>query len=245
MKPTPTPPSDPLDLLAFGAHPDDIEFGCGGVVALETQAGRSAHFIVCSRGEAASHGTPEQRAEEAARGAALLGASLEFLELDGDGRLEARPAHALRLAAALRHWRPRVVLAPTPAEDQHPDHAALGKLVRDAARLARYGGVADLKDRPPHAVAHVLFYAVTPSAEPAGVPPLLVDVSPPKVLEAWLAAMKAHASQLQTRNYPALQLSRANVFGARCGTAAAQALFPNDPLVLDSLAGLGRAARHF
>jgi LmbE family N-acetylglucosaminyl deacetylase len=239
------PPSEGPDLLAFGAHPDDIEFGCGGVIALETQAGRSAHFIVCSRGEAASNGTPEQRAEEAARGAAALGASLEILELDGDGHLEARPAHALRLAAALRHWRPRIVLAPTPAEDQHPDHAALGKLVRDAARLARYGGLAELKDRPAHAVDHLLFYAVTPSAEPAGVTPVLFDVSAPKVLEAWLAAMKAHASQLQTRNYPALQLARANVFGARCGVSAAQALFPNDPLVFGSLAGLDRAARHF
>jgi LmbE family N-acetylglucosaminyl deacetylase len=245
MKPTPTPPPDGLDLLAFGAHPDDLEFGCGGVIALETQAGRTAHFIVCSRGEAASHGTPEVRAAEAAQGAALLGAALEFIELDGDGRLEARPAHALRLAAEIRRHRPRILLAPTPVEDQHPDHAALGKLVRDAARLARYGGVAALADQPAHAVAHVLFYAVTPSAEPPGISPLLIDVSAPRVLESWLAAMKAHASQLQTRNYPALQLARANVFGARCGVAAAQALFPNDPLVFGSLAGLDRAARHF
>lgn len=245
MKPSPTPPPDGFALLAFGAHPDDIEFGCGGVVALETQAGRTAHFIVCSRGESASHGTPDERTAEAERGAAALGATLEFIELDGDGRLEARAEHALRLALAIRRLRPRVVLAPTPAEDQHPDHAALGKLVRDATRLARYGGVAALNELAPHAVTHVLFYAVTPSAEPAGVVPVLFDISAPKVLEAWLAAMKAHASQLKTRNYPALQLARANVFGARCGTASALALYPNDPLVFDSLAGLERAARHF
>lgn len=245
MKPTPTPPPEGLPLLAFGAHPDDIEFGCGGIIARETQSGRAAHFIVCSRGEAASHGTPDERAAEAAQGAAHLGASLEFLELDGDGHLEARPAHALRLAAAIRFWRPRVVLAPTPAEDQHPDHAALGKLVRDAARLARYGGVSELKERPPHVVTHVLFYAVTPSAEPAGVMPVLIDISAPKVLEAWLAAMKAHGTQLQTRNYPALQLARASVFGARCGVSSALALFPNDPLVFGSLADLDRSARHF
>ena len=59
MKPTPKSPlpESPL-LLAFGAHPDDIEFGCGGVIARETQAGHKAHFIVCSRGEAGTHGTP-------------------------------------------------------------------------------------------------------------------------------------------------------------------------------------------
>ena len=57
MKPT----TDAAPLLAFGAHPDDIEFGCGGVIAAETQAGRKAHFVVCSRGEAASNGTPKRR----------------------------------------------------------------------------------------------------------------------------------------------------------------------------------------
>src|SRR3954471_23348678 len=69
------------DILAFGAHPDDIEFGCGGVIARETLAGRAAHFVVCSRGEAASNGTPAQRAKEAKKGAAILGASLEFIAL--------------------------------------------------------------------------------------------------------------------------------------------------------------------
>ena len=69
MKPTPTfLPEPPGRILAFGAHPDDIEFGCGGVIARETQAGHAAHFVVGSRGEAATHGTPEQRAAEATRG---------------------------------------------------------------------------------------------------------------------------------------------------------------------------------
>ena len=71
-------------LLAFGAHPDDIEFGCGGVIARETLADRKVHFIVCSRGEAGTYGTPKQRSAEAKKSAALLGATIEFLELDGD-----------------------------------------------------------------------------------------------------------------------------------------------------------------
>ena len=61
MKHTPKSLPDLTPLLAFGAHPDDIEFGCGGVIAKETRAGRAAHFVICSRGEAASHGTPKQR----------------------------------------------------------------------------------------------------------------------------------------------------------------------------------------
>ena len=62
-------------LLALGAHPDDIEFGCGGVIARETRAGRKAHFVVCSRGEAGSYGTPKERVAEAKRAAARLGAT--------------------------------------------------------------------------------------------------------------------------------------------------------------------------
>src|SRR5580658_1690520 len=75
-------------LLAFGAHPDDIEFGCGGVIVGETRASRPAHLVVCSLGEAGTHGTPEQRTAESERAAAILGAALEFLELDGDAHLE-------------------------------------------------------------------------------------------------------------------------------------------------------------
>jgi LmbE family N-acetylglucosaminyl deacetylase len=84
--------------LAFGARPDDIEFGCGGVIAQETRAGHAARFVVCSTGEAATHGQREERVAEAQRAAALLGATIEFVELDGDSHLEVRAAHAITLA---------------------------------------------------------------------------------------------------------------------------------------------------
>jgi len=214
-------------------------------VARETQAGRPAHFVICSRGESASHGTPAVRAAEARRAAAALGATVEFVLLDGDARLEARPAHALRLAAVIRRVRPAIVLAPTLVENQHPDHPRLGRLVRDAARLARYGGVAGLRGRPAHAIGPLFHYAVTPEAEPPGVAPVLVDVSAPRVVAAWTAAMEAHASQLRTRSYVEFQLARSRVFGLRAGVAHAQPLYPLDPLVFPSLAPLERAARRF
>src|ERR1700733_15083385 len=137
-------------LLAFGAHPDDIEFGCGGVIAKETRAGRAGHLVVCSRGEAASYGKPAQRIAEAKRAAKLLGASVEFIELDGDAHLEVRASHAIKLAGIIRRLRPGVVLAPGLVENQHPDHSRLGRLVRDACRLARYGGVRELHRTPAH-----------------------------------------------------------------------------------------------
>ena len=239
-----SPPSAPL-LLAFGAHPDDIEFGCGAVIARETRAGRRAHFVVCSRGESGTNGTPAQRAAEARRAAAILGATIEFVVLGGDARLEVTAARALRLAAVIRRVRPGIVLAPSLAENQHPDHPRLGRIVRDAARLARYGGVAGLRARPAHSIGALLYYAVTPEAEPEGAMPLLIDVSAPGVVEAWTAAMRAHASQLRTRDYVELQLGRARIRGQRAGVGHALALYPNDPALFDSLVPLSRSARRF
>ena len=69
MKPMSNPRPEPAPLVAFGCHPDDVEFGCGGVVALESRAGRACCVVVCSRGESASHGTPEERLEECRAGA--------------------------------------------------------------------------------------------------------------------------------------------------------------------------------
>ncbi len=195
MKPTLNSPKL-APSLAFGAHPDDIEFGCGGIAAAETQARRQVHFVVCSRGESGTHGTPRQRMAEAKKSAALLGATIEFIKLAGDAHLEIRVSYTIRLAEIFRRIRPEVVLAPSPVENQHPDHARLGKLVRDAARLARFGGLQELRGQPPHAIKQLFFYAITPEAEPANITPVLIDVSAPEIVAAWTAAMKAHASQM-------------------------------------------------
>jgi N-acetylglucosamine malate deacetylase 1 len=245
MKPTPTSPESPsVDILAFGAHPDDIEFGCGAIIAKETSAGRSAHFVICSHGEAATHGTPAERTKESQTAATLLGASLEFLDLDGDAHLELRTTHAIALARIIRQHRPRILLAPTTTPNQHPDHARLGQLVRDAARLARYGGLEELQPLPPHSINALLFYAITPDAELAPEHSILIDISVPTILTAWTAAMEAHTSQNATRNYIDLQLTRARLHGHRAGVTHALPLYPNDPLILDSLATL-KGARHF
>jgi N-acetylglucosamine malate deacetylase 1 len=244
MKPTLNSPEfGPL--LAFGAHPDDIEFGCGGVIANEAHAGRKVHFVICSRGEAGTYGTPEKRVAEANKSAELLGATIEFIELDGDAHLELRAAHATNLAEIIRRVCPGTVLAPSPEENQHPDHGRLGKLVRDAARLARFGGLKELRGPPPHSIKQLFFYAVTPEAEPTDITPILIDISAPEFVTAWTAAMKVHATQVSARNYIELQLIRARLLGARTGVDHAIALFPNEPLVFGSLAQAGIGARRF
>jgi LmbE family N-acetylglucosaminyl deacetylase len=237
--------SDAGPLLVFGAHPDDIEFGCGGVIALETRLGRPAHFIICSRGEAATNGSPREREKEARKGARLLGATVEFIDLDGDAHLEVKTAHAIKIAGIIRRTRPQFILAPTLVENQHPDHARLGRLVRDASRIARYGGIAELREFSTHAIQQLFYYALSANAEPRDITPVLFDISNAAVIRAWTAAMEAHASQSLSRNYVELQLLRAKSLGASAGIEYATALFPNDPCVLTSLTQTGRGARRF
>ncbi|MBS1995894.1 MAG: PIG-L family deacetylase [Cyanobacteria bacterium SZAS LIN-2] len=233
------------DILAFGAHPDDIEFGCGAVIAKETQAGKSAHFVVCSKGEAGTSGTAEQRAEESRAAAALLGATIEFIDLNGDSHLEIRAAHAIKLAQIIRQVHPRTVLATSCVDNQHPDHARLGQLVRDAARMARYAGLKELLDFKTHEIEQLFFYAVTPDGEPRDETPILIDVSQPQVMAAWTAAMGAHVSQGATRNYIDLQLTRAKLLGTRARVEFAIPLFSNEPLLFDSVSQAGRGVRNF
>ena len=145
----------------------------------------------------------------------------------------------------MRAHKPDIVLAPTVVQNQHPDHWRLGTLVRDAVRLARYGGLEELRALAPHRIEHLFYYALGAEAEPRDVMPILVDISPTDVIAAWTAAMQAHASQVGAREYVELQLSRARYHGLRAGASHAIPLFPNDPLVFDSLAAVGRAARAF
>ncbi len=234
-----------LPLLVFGAHPDDIEFGCGGVIARETQAGRKAHFVVCSKGEAGTNGSAEERAAEARNAADILGATIEFIELDGDAHLEVRASHAIKLAEIIRRIRPSTVLAPSVVENQHSDHARLGQLVRDAARQARYGGLHELLGQEAHSIEQLFFYAITPDGEPNGVTPILIDVSAPEIMSIWTRCMSAHGTQAATRSYIDLQVTRARLLGARAGIEYAIALYSNDPLVFESLGQTGRGARQF
>jgi LmbE family N-acetylglucosaminyl deacetylase len=200
---------------------------------------------VCSLGEAGTYGTPEERREQAVQGAELLGATIEFVDLGGDAHMDVTVPNVIHLASRIRAHRPRIVLAPTPTSNQHPDHARVGQMVRDAARVARYGGVHELRDQPAHAIGLLLFYAVTPEAEPKDVVPLLYDVSAEATMATWKQAMEAHESQTKGRGYVELQLTRARMRGLTAGLGHAIPLFPNESVVIASLDSLSGSARHF
>ncbi|GAB5561798.1 MAG: hypothetical protein SynsKO_34450 [Synoicihabitans sp.] len=231
-------------MLVVGAHPDDIEFGIGGVVVAEARQGRPVHLVVCSKGESGTNGTAEQREAEAHRAAALMGGELEIIDLGGDANIENTRAGARTLAAIIRRIRPGVVMAPTVEENQHPDHVAVGRMTRDATRLARYGGLKELADQPRHVIAQLFYYAIGADANPRDRQAILYPLSA-EVVEVWGEVMAAHASQMQTRDYVDYQKARAGMLGQRAGVAHALELFPNDPLVVGSLAQIYGSSRHF
>jgi LmbE family N-acetylglucosaminyl deacetylase len=241
MKPLGKSPFSLSPLLAFGAHPSDVEFGCGGIIAREIQSGGKAHFVVCARSESGAHGTPEERTAEAKASAVILGATLQFVRLGGTSGAEAA-ADAIKLAAVIRRWKPGAIFAPSLVENQHPDHPRVGHLVRDATRLARGGGGAKRRSKAHRSIGPLFFYAVSPEAEPAGVLPVLMDVSDPRAVDTWNLSMQAHASQRRSRDLAVYQLDGAHVHGLRAGVELAQPLYPDEPLVFDSLAPLARCA---
>lgn len=181
-----SPDVSPVDVLAFGPHPDDVELGCGGTLAALAARGRSFGIVDLTRGEMGTRGTPELRREESREAARLLGARFRTCLDLGDGDLRTDRAAQLLVVDAVRRARPRIVLSPH-AEDRHPDHERAGRLVPEAAW---YAGLAKLDTGlPPHRPDQVVFY----SAYALLAPTFLVDVT--AVFETKVAALRAHRSQ--------------------------------------------------
>lgn len=235
-------PDSQLTLLAVGAHPDDIEFGCGGILLAEADRGCAIALCVCSRGEAGTNGTPNERETEAQQAAKLIGATIEFLDFGGDCRLDLSATNALGIARMIRKVRPEVLLSPTAGSDQHPDHAIVSQLCRTAARLARYGGVEELREMQAHAISHHFEYAITPGGEPPN-DRLRVRVDISSCYARWVELMNCHQTQLRTRRYLDLQTARARLLGLTSGVEYAQALFPGNDLLVSNLAALPASVR--
>lgn len=176
-----------LDVLAIGSHPDDVELGCGGTLALLARQGRKVGILHLTRGERGTRGTPEERRTEAERAAAALGAAeMDFLDC-GDGSLRTGEAEEDALIERLRAWRPELVLGPTP-RDRHPDHDRAHRLV---AAACFYAGLANRgPGGGPHRPAAVFSYMQHDPFEPA----FIVDVT--SVWERKLESLAAYRSQL-------------------------------------------------
>jgi len=174
-----------LDILAVGAHPDDVEVHVGGLLALATRRGLRAGILDLTSGDLGTRGSAETRHAEAMRAAELLGASRTILDLP-DGRFDDGEANRLKVMAALRALRPEVLILPAP-DDRHPDHRRAHRLVSEAAFCAGLGNY-PLPGEPWRPAALAWVGGENPSA-----PDLVLDVS--AVWEQRMAAFDAFGSQ--------------------------------------------------
>jgi N-acetylglucosamine malate deacetylase 1 len=124
-----------LDILAFGAHPDDVELGCGGTIAKEISLGKKVGIIDLTRGELGTRGSKEIRDEEAKKAAEILGVSVRENLNMRDGFFVNDENHQLEVIQIIRKYRPEIVLC-NAVEDRHIDHGKGSKLVSDACFLS-------------------------------------------------------------------------------------------------------------
>lgn len=133
-----------VDILAFGAHPDDVELGCGGTLVSHVKQGLKVGIVDLTRGELGTRGSAALRMKEASASASALGVSFrENLDL-GDGFFEITKSTKIPVVRAIRKYRPQLVLA-NAVEDRHPDHGRAALLVQEAVFLAGLSKV-DISD---------------------------------------------------------------------------------------------------
>jgi len=124
-----------LDILAFGAHPDDVELSCGATIAKEISLGKKVGIIDLTRGELGTRGSAELRDQEAAHAAKILGVSVRENLRFRDGFFTNDEAHQLEVIKMLRKYRPEIVIC-NAVNDRHIDHGKGSKLVSDACFLS-------------------------------------------------------------------------------------------------------------
>lgn len=181
-----------LDVLAIGAHPDDIELACGGAVIKLVKQGHRVGIVDLTEGELGTRGTPEIRAKEAQEATRILGVQCrECLRLP-DGNIENSPENRSRLIRAIRKYRPDVLLFPFHT-DRHPDHANAHVLCREAWFSSGLEKVETLENnirqeayRPRNYYSYMQWVEFIPS--------FVVDIT--DEFEQRMAAVKAFKSQV-------------------------------------------------
>ena len=124
-----------IDVLAFGAHPDDVELSCGGTIFKEIQNGKTVGIIDLTKGELGTRGTAETRKTEAENAAKILGVSFRENMNFSDGFIVNDKAHQLEIIKIIRQYQPEIVLC-NAVDDRHTDHGKASQLVSDACFLS-------------------------------------------------------------------------------------------------------------
>lgn len=221
-----------LDLLAFGAHPDDVEMSCSGIILSFTENGKKAGIVDFTRGEMGTRGTPEIRDEEAANAGKILGLSArENLALP-DALFLDNHENILKVITQIRRFQPSIILANAP-EDRHPDHGKAAAMLQKAHFLS---GLKNIKtewegeEQKAWRADNLYHYIQDRDLEPD----IIVDISP--YWEKRMESISAYKSQFydpnskESNTYISSEKfwkffeSRARVYGHRIGVEFGEGL---------------------
>ena len=238
-----TPTLDPVDLLVFGPHPDDIEIGLAGTVAVHAARGDRVGLCDLTRGELGSNGTPDEREGEAEEARQVLGAAWRINLRWPDGGIAGTDAQIADVVRLVRQCRPRTVAMPY-WDDRHPDHRAASDVLRRAVfrsglrRFAVDDAAADAGSWKPE---WVCYYFINDSAPVS----FAIDVS--GHYQRKRDALACHRSQfapaepasVETRltspRFLQMIESRDAHLGALTGVAFAEGIVLKEPLLRESL----------
>jgi len=241
---------DPVDLLVFGPHPDDLEIGLGGTIAKHAARGQRVGLCDLTAGEMGSNGTVDERLAEAESARGVLGAAWRVNFRLPDRAIGRDPEHTRVAAALIRQVRPRAIAVPY-GVDRHPDHVAASQMLTEAvfnAGLRRYDtgapvgsnrGVAGALE--PWRPQWICYYFINDSAAPS----FLIDVSDHydvkrRALECHVSQFRAEATgsvrtRLTSPLFQQLVESRDAQFGALAGVGFAEGIVVNEPVVRSDL----------
>jgi bacillithiol biosynthesis deacetylase BshB1 len=229
---------EPVDLIFFGAHADDIELSCGGTIAKAVNDGLRIGIIELTRGELGTRGTPAVRRREALKAARILGARFRE-QLDfGDGGMRVGRDEELQIIEVVRRCRPKLVFSMWP-DDRHPDHIRAGRIVTEASF---YSGLRQLETglpahRPQATIYYPQNYLVTPS--------FVVDIT--KTWKTKMRAIAAFKSQfydpkskepptfIADKKFLEMIEARGRHFGALIGVEFGEAFMTKQPPKVDDL----------
>lgn len=227
-----------IDCLAFGAHPDDVELFCSGLLAKLYKQNYSTAIIDLTRGELSTNGNLETRELESTKAAEILQISIRTnLEFE-DGNIENSQANRIEIIKKIREYKPDFTIVPY-WKDRHPDHVAASKIITDSCF---YSGLQKIDtNQDPHRPKIILYYMMHTEFEPS----FIVDIS--EEMDLKVEAIKSYKSQFNFSeeknsktyiNKPEFFdsiINRAKFYGYQINTKFGEPYFYNGILRIDNL----------
>ena len=223
-----------LDILAFGAHPDDVELSCSGTLLKHISQGKKVGIIDLTKGELGTRGNPATRKLEAAKAAKILGVSVRENLNFADSFFLNDKEHQIEVVKAIRKYQPEIILANAP-HDRHPDHGRASKLVTDACFLSGLKKISQVKGRDSWRPKAIYYYIQDVFLKPDFV----VDIS--EYMNKKMESIAAFSSQFHdpASKEPDTPISspfflefvkgRCSVFGRMIGTRYAEGFVVGRP----------------